>query len=321
MFLRVLAVLTVCGATPTMGYAECMLGNSGAERVTSIYFTNGMMATLGDAGNGRERLEREYGRRLAQGQPSSQYEFGISYNSTTQNLADDVRRAVLQKAAQEQWLLSSHNIKSWARGLARQIAAGETLDRMLEAAKKYFPNLELTQDDLTGVANAALEHFALLTEVDPATVDTHVECYLRNLGEGKRVVVVAHSQGNLYANDAIDAVAETTPEGGASIAVVGVATPAARIAGDRSGHVTAKDDVVINALRAIPGATVLKGNVDNDPGVAGDRRDFWNHAFGRSYFDAGLASRAMIDALMNVLATELPFPNEERPRSRTPAAQ
>ena len=150
----------------------------------------------------------------------------------------------------------------------------------------------------------------ILQEVDPGTVATHVECYLQNLKEGKRVVVVAHSQGNLYANDAIDAVEEAAPEGAASIAIVGVATPASRIAGDRSGYVTAKDDTVIDFLRAVPGARVLKGNVDNDPGVFRDTRDFLKHAFGKSYFDARLKSRALIDALMNVLATELPFPNE-----------
>ena len=252
-----MAALVVCIVIPAMAYAECLLGDGGGEKVTAVYYTNGMMASLSEAHNISLRLEREYGS-LAQSHTGSQYEFGTSYNPSTHNLAADVRNVLLQKADQEGLIFSANNIRRWARGLARQIAAGETLGRMLVLARKYVPNWELTQDDLAEVADGAVEGLAtvLLRGVDPGTVATHVACYLENLAEGKRVVVVAHSQGNLYANDAIDAVARAA-ESSASIAVVGVATPASRIVGARSGYVTAKDDIVIDILRAGPGM-VLK---------------------------------------------------------------
>jgi len=134
-----------------------------------------------------------------------------------------------------------------------------------------------------------IEEYLASRITDSVNSALHIQKYVTDLQEGKRVLLVAHSQGNLFANQAVLSLMGTYS---GSIGMIGVASPAAAIY-NNSTYYTAHDDRVIDALRIIH--DVLPSNLDNDPGVFNDPRDFSNHQFRESYFASGLASRTKID--------------------------
>ena len=140
----------------------------------------------------------------------------------------------------------------------------------------------------------------------PAVQSDHVTFYSADLLAGKRVFVVAHSQGNLFANSSLAATARIRPGQASSLAMIGVATPAARQFRD-SFYRTAHDDRVIDSLRITE--NVLPSNIDND--LDDDRRSFSNHSFVSDYMADGLPSREGIDLELKRLAATVPFPTRE----------
>lgn len=81
------------------------------------------------------------------------------------------------------------------------------------------------------------------------------------LQTGERVILVAHSQGNFYANQVANYIQTNTPYG-LCLGVVGVATPATNVAGNSGPYTTLKNDLVINGARTtFPwGSSILPGN-------------------------------------------------------------
>lgn len=168
-----------------------------------------------------------------------------------------------------------------------------------KASDEYIKNLE---DDANGVSRYYQQ----------ATTDNHIQKYNSDLSEGIRVIVVAHSQGNLFANEAVNSVITRNSDFEQSIGIVGVANPAGRIIGSNS-YVTAHDDRVIDALRITH--SVLASNIDNDP------RDFLNHSFTTSYMASKLTpeytngntlpSRARINGMFLGHIRNLEFPIAE----------
>lgn len=90
--------------------------------------------------------------------------------------------------------------------------------------------------------------------------------------------------------------------------MVGVASPAAVLHSGTS-YWTADDDRVIDLLRITN--NVLTANLDNDPGIFNDPRDFSNHQFQDSYFASGLLSRTKIDTDVTSNMANLSFPNAQ----------
>ena len=170
----------------------------------------------------------------------------------------------------------------------------------------------------------------------------HAALYSSDLLAGKRVFVVAHSQGNLFANAALAKAARAQPDDADSLAMIGVGTPAARQFSDF--YRTANDDKIINLLRLRTLGDVLPANIDNDttsatyviktvssalllyfrpilgvinyladPGtiVDTDRREFNNHGFISAYMAPGLPSARDIVAEMQRLGRDVPFPTRQ----------
>jgi hypothetical protein len=131
-----------------------------------------------------------------------------------------------------------------------------------------------------------------------------------DLKEGKRVLLVAHSQGNLFANQLMQAYQGDSKYKN-SIAMIGLGSPAGETFSNTI-YQTADDDRIINILRGKFLNAILQANVDNDPGVFGDFRDITNHMFIPSYFDIRLPSRANIDIGFNAFIYTLTFPNEKK---------
>ncbi|MEM7217388.1 MAG: hypothetical protein AAF515_03415 [Pseudomonadota bacterium] len=113
-------------------------------------------------------------------------------------------------------------------------------------------------DELTNRIVASLGHLVESppTDRDAATQQTR----LKSLAvEGKKLLLIAHSQGNLFVNPAYDAVLEVDGFSAQNAAVVHIAPASPTVRGEYS---LASRDIIINALRLTGQYTVQDNNVD-----------------------------------------------------------
>lgn len=293
------------------------------NEVTRIYYVNGVNNTLLEATRSSLRLEEEINPLIEGNTENTQYIHGVSYNYTQESLTD-IAQALQQKLIESNLdfsliyllnQLAQHNkgelsrIKEslgWPNGNLKVVS-----EKMISAIQFIEDNPELFEEIFADEWAAA--------NVDRQVVDFKLrETYLDNLNDGERVLLVAHSQGNLFANQAINTISERYPCLAPSIGVVGVATPAGALLERPEGstlafnpYVTADDDLVIDALRQLTPFPVLPGNVINRGSVAADSRDFMNHNFIAGYLAEGLPSRTEILEGFEALNDDLLFPECE----------
>jgi hypothetical protein len=121
---------------------------------------------------------------------------------------------------------------------------------------------------------------------------------------GNRVLVVAHSQGNLYANAAYGNLASKDTVPMDAFGIVSVATPASRVAGG-GPYYTLMYDLVISAVQlAIPGT--LPGNVTNSVSDS----DWKHHSFIDSYLNGDQTGRLIINGALST-ANTLAWPEQQ----------
>jgi uncharacterized protein YfaP (DUF2135 family) len=126
--------------------------------------------------------------------------------------------------------------------------------------------------------------------VQGADLTNHVAKYKQAILEGNVVTVVAHSQGNFFANESY---ALLTSDEKKSLGIVGVADPDTFVAG--SGlYTTLIDDLVILAIRVVETAAGLPGPLPANTSGVPTLTDPSGHFFVQSYMNNGSTSRANI---------------------------
>ncbi len=131
-------------------------------------------------------------------------------------------------------------------------------DILAAALQKYFEASTVTDYDLVEMLKTASEKV-----------------------KTQKVLLVAHSQGNFYANSFYDSVAGH--DGGVpvkSIGVYGVATPAGRIVGNEKYLTSDTDKVIAGLVRAVPGRGIMPPNTHINLGPADD---YLGHNFADVY--------------------------------------
>jgi hypothetical protein len=165
---------------------------------------------------------------------------------------------------------------------------------------RYLSRLEPMPDfmqELYKFRAAAIDFEALFTS---PTTQNHLRLYRNELLEGKKVILVAHSQGNLFANREYMSL---SAEERRSVGIVSVANPDSRVADGRP-YTTLTRDLVI---RATPGA--LGPTTDN--GIFFDLNDPLGHGFTESYLAAGNPSRSRILGHLKDAFDTVPRPTAE----------
>ena len=112
---------------------------------------------------------------------------------------------------------------------------------------------------------------ALIGEMDyvlDADLQSQVQTYRTLLDGGRKVVIVAHSQGNFYANRACRRI------GSPSLGVVGVGTPASQVCDAFQPYTTNRNDVVIAGFVRGSNWTVLPPTTDDALGGTALGHDF-----------------------------------------------
>ncbi|MBF2761730.1 MAG: hypothetical protein ISN28_15965 [Ectothiorhodospiraceae bacterium AqS1] len=259
---------------------------------TVFYYVNGILTSYKDADNARKALAEEWG----EDAEDKNYEFKLSYNQT-HGLFRDLLKTFRLKADED-----NDDKTFW------QLLGGEKPD-------------SLNIDDLS--ETMASEIASRLPQAQPGgaspeEVSIHTERFRRDLEEGKKVIVIAHSQGSLLATAAVQTLWNEKWDYANNIDKINVASPSSlpnkyyRYYRESIQYVTAYDDRVINGLRFLAPDT-LPGNIDNDPGIFNDPRDWLNHGFLSSYYGDDpsleeLPSRREIDYQIDNHIIDLTFP-------------
>ncbi len=287
-------------------------GTCDQEKITDVYYGNGVSLiddmAWDDAFNNLLLIQDDYKKKY----PDEKFVFSLSFNRSRSVFLDILE--VFNQKFQETGNLTTQQVLDLIKLDKDEIATLiEELCILTEQGECYVgtvavdAGIDAVVEYLKNKA-ASDEFYDWMTEDQ----DRHLDQYLYDLSTGRRVIVIAHSQGNLFANYAVEkAVARIGDRYKENIGIVGVASPADKTIFDNE-YVTAEDDRVINTLRHYY-PDVLKGNVNNDRffGPFDRSCDPTNHFFDSSYFAEGLKSREGIDDIFGNLLKDLKFPPDK----------
>ncbi len=179
--------------------------------------------------------------------------------------------------------------------------------RMGDQATSYWRllgNLEIAPDWFQDAAKEVASSSDVFESLVDADLRRHVQRYKELLMEGNRVLVVAYSQGALYANAAYGSLANDNRMPMDAFTLVSVGSPASYVAGD-GPYYTLLNDMVIASLRmAFP--NTLPGNVSN----TGQDRDWKHHSFIDSYLNGEQSGPLIINSVLSEAST-LPWPTPQ----------
>lgn len=155
---------------------------------------------------------------------------------------------------------------------------------------RYFFNILPMPDSLRNIVSDLIEaSIALQTNTD--CLENHVAIYRREIFEGKKVLLVAHSQGTFYANQAYSLLSSAERQ---SFGIVPVAHMDSYVAGSYP-YVTLNNDVAVELVRAAKSRLnlpePLPSNISNLPL---ESSDWLHHSFQKEYMMYGSNSRNWI---------------------------
>ena len=285
LFLFLGAFLATSFTIQTAEAQEPVDGN--CPLLTELVFVNGVRNTFAEANLSRGHTEDLYRREILT--PGEILTSSVAYNSTSgpdQIIGPghglDFIQAISQIAAQYE--ISITDVLDIVRGLP------------LPARLALLPT--------TPIVEVVYQKFRLQDWLAEFTLNEHLQKYDKLVAEGKRVIIVAHSQGNLFANAAYR---DLAPEIKPHVRVVGVATPANNVAGDSNKdtarYVTAHEDTVILFVPTSLPSNVPQGNRFGD--------FFAAHNYVEFYLRRGSNTRAEIRGLIEAASEQVPPPPDD----------
>jgi hypothetical protein len=303
-------LIFLCVVLAFFSYSDLYAGTcEQRDGITSVYYGNGVSlfadSAFDDANASLKLIRDDYKKKY----PDEELDFDLAFNRSRGVFLDLLE--VFDQKFQETGGLTTQQVLDMVKLEKGAIA---TLIEELLILTGAGSEFGIAVGAVDKAVDALIEYLKDEAPSDDFyrwnTQDSHLEKYLYDLRRKKRVIVIAHSQGNLFANYAVEKVVALNSSYYPSIGIVGVASPAEKPLFDNQ-YVTAHDDRVIDALRHY--YTVLPSNIENDPSVWfwKDDRDQTNHLFERSYFTEGLKSRERIDDMFGNLLRDLQFPPDK----------
>lgn len=165
-------------------------------------------------------------------------------------------------------------------------------------------------------ANAYINDATLQQQLDGDPANPTLQPgYRALLKRGDRIVVVAHSQGNFYANAAYDVLSSESPDTAHRLGIVAVASPDNRVAGG-GPHITVPEDVVIAAIHLVYPVTLASSPVSGSSpnmaelGQAAYDSATYGHSFVRWYLGGSYTRDFIMNAIVQTTqALQKPFPD------------
>jgi len=282
-------LLVVCfiafGLAPFMAKATCL-------PKTAIVYGNGMFNSGPMSVESRDALKNRFKQAQAQSFPSEQIEYDLAFaRSDSQYPGIDALGQLLEAYALK---FGDDTSDLW-----RMLGGRVTLRSPSAYLDWYIP----IATAITGsVLRAIYDH----------DMADHIRMYKTYL-DANRVVIVAHSEDNNYANQEDYQLLAINPAWEQSLAIVSVATPAGRVADPKGQHFTVLEDSVINVVaRRVFGPLNVLGVYCPPPptwlGMAGaGSSDFFGHDFVAHYLN-GANSRAAILSNLTERIKSLTYP-------------
>jgi len=279
-FLALLVTFTACHAVGEEAENRC-------DSPFRIYFGNGIMNLPDDWIDSRLELEATIGSKY-RGMPVS---YGNSFNPSG-GFLNDLTTVFQQK-------LSEDSSLSWE--ILVKVFLGLTTD-LNPVVVSYVNAL------IQSVADQSTEELKKKFESEYAYVDQKV---LQDVGaytddilnHSRRVLVVGHSQGNLYSNAAYKLLYTNPMIKTQSFRIVGVASPANFVAGGGL-YVTSDKDMVINALRFLVASSTLPANTPVDF----NESDISGHNFIATYMNPAFYARSRVVSMIRSQLSEIEEP-------------
>lgn len=119
-------------------------------------------------------------------------------------------------------------------------------------------------------------------------IEDHLKQYDQDIVDGKKVVLVPHSQGNFYANASMNLMLANSKRARNQLFTVGLASPADRLL-PNSSYITSSNDVLINSVRLVSPST-LKSNIR----IPFSLYDVVGHSFNDTYLRKGDGQKAVL---------------------------
>lgn len=264
----VFAIFTFwCGTSSAVTFCQATTGT------TLVVFGNGIMNSKDDAKKSLNRLETRLKATLTPTEFNN-LSFDLAYNQSYGAMSD-LYESLKQKMATDNVALSF-----W-----RWLEGSETVPATV-------------RDEMMRI-NA---QFDFSTRVGTADLNNHITLYRSKILEGKKVVVVSHSQGNFFANSAYAMLyGGTTPVPANSFGIVSVANPASYVGGG-GPYTTVSEDIVIAAIAVATPPGVLPPLAPNatNSGSGAVSHDWKGHGFLEHYMATG--SNTILLITQNVVA-------------------
>ena len=292
--------------------------------LTNIYFGNGVNVSLTAALATVEYLISEYKAILDAAYPGT-YRFLPAYNPTA-SLMTDVTEVLIQKMRAAGFKGSIQPFSPRALSALLQQFSPQAVRNITGLVVPRSNTSYFTPQFIDELVKTISKTSLTARVVEAAISGMHANMYAGAVQAGRRVFVISHSQGNLFANAALAAAAKrvSSPQ---SLQQIGVATPAKKQF--RPFYLTAHDDRIIGPLSRsglalptninnyLPGysfrfSSIAKlvpnlAFIDIAEGVALGQ-DLTGHSFIESYMYERLLSRRKIDTELYRLASSTPFP-------------
>lgn len=278
----VIAVAVLAAMSPTAHAVNLCVGKG-----ITVGFFNGVWNTQLQAGQGLAELRRLVGEDY-QGEPI-QYE--VFYNQTgsenSASMAQDIAEVFIQRSVE---IDSSGELgKRWE--YAWEIATGSQSlwDKLLNLFPAAGSLLTQMKNELVAKTTAAVADLLSNppTEADYQSHNTRLDALAT---QQQKLLLVAHSQGNLFMNHGYDHIKPTVTEKGVRAVHIAPASPTLR-----GNYVLADIDLVINGLRVQGLDTVPPVNLTLPTSTA----DMSGHTLVGTYLDSSRDGRRATESLIS----------------------
>ncbi|MCL1945606.1 MAG: T9SS type A sorting domain-containing protein [Chitinivibrionia bacterium] len=288
---------------PEIQYQNLLRTEPLGDSVTNIIFINGMLNTKIMADVNLVHIRMAYKDTLNTEEYPGKYMFTLGYNQTHGRI-HDFSEVMLQWQT-EFSNQANVNALEWLAPIIDEEYYEEAMEFFADA--KAVPKSNERKNFITRIAeiifkiktnSVTISHSETTNDLRKITDESFEKKY--------RVIIISHSQGNLFANELIDYYKQYDKEEEIKrIEVLNIAPPA--VSTSKSWYYTNKDDAVINDARKKFNSKILPGLENGVISGKKDPRERRRHKFWESYFHDDLISRQLIDNVFLKYCKELPF--------------